>query len=142
MLRRASRRKSLCCSCQALIAKHWCDGGLKSSAILLLTPCGGLMLFARPPIIIFSFLLPLLSQCGPRSLYENRVLPACGGKGERSIMSSCRNVIMSSCHHAVKDFGIGVSVSVDIYSQYHFLCHLPGTGVSLVWYWSVSVLGV
>jgi len=55
------------------------------------------MLFARPPIIIFSFLLPLLSQCAQRSLYENRVLPACGGKGERSIMSSCRNVIMSSC---------------------------------------------
>jgi hypothetical protein len=52
------------------------------------------MLFARPPIIIFSFLLPLLSQCGPRSLYESRVLPACGSKGERSIMSSCRNVIM------------------------------------------------
>lgn len=92
------------------------------------------MLFARPPIIIFSFLLPLLSQCGPRSLYENRVLPACGGKGERSIMSSC--------HHAVKDFGIGVSVSVDIYSQYRFLYNVPGTEVSLVWYWSVSVLGL
>jgi len=39
------------------------------------------MLFARPLIIIFSFLLPLLSQCAPRSLYESRVLPACGGKG-------------------------------------------------------------
>ena len=29
-----------------------------------------------------------------RWLYERHVLPACGGKGERSIMSSCRNVIM------------------------------------------------
>ena len=35
MLRRASRRKSLCCSGQALIAKYWCGGGQKSSAIFV-----------------------------------------------------------------------------------------------------------
>ena len=70
----------------------------------------GLVLFVRLPISYYHFFF----RCFPnayaqRWLYESRVLPACGGKGERSIMSSCRNVIMSSCHHAVKDFGIGVS---------------------------------
>lgn len=44
-------------------------------------------------------------------------------------------------------FGIclSVSVSIDIYSlhsQYRFLYYLPGTGVSLAWYWSVSMLGL
>ncbi len=99
------------------------------------------MLFARPPIIIFSFLLPQLSQCthAQRSLYERHVLHASGGKANAP---SCHHAVMSSCHHAVKDCGIGVSASVDTYSRYHFLCHLPGTGVSLAWYWSVSVLGL
>lgn len=40
---------------------------------------------------------------------------------------------------------LSVSVSIDIYSlhsQYRFLYYLPGTEVSLAWYWSVSMLGL
>ena len=91
-----------CCSGQALIVKHWCDGGLKSSAILLLTPSGGLMLFARPPIIIFSFLLPLLSQCAPLSDGCMRAA-CCPPAAAKANVPSCHHAVMSSCHHAVKD---------------------------------------
>lgn len=62
------------------------------------------MLFVRPPIIIFSFLLPLFfpMRAAQRWLYESRVLHASGGKANAP---SCHHAVMSSCHHAVKDFG-------------------------------------
>ena len=120
MLRRASRWKLFCCSCQALIAKYWCGGGRSPPPFFAADAQWRAHAVCPPADHHLSFLLPLLSQCGPRSLYESRVLPACGGKGERSIMSSCRNVIMSSLAKTEHSHPLGMVVST------HFRC---GKGV-------------
>ena len=92
-----------------------------------------------------SFLLPLLSQCGPRSDGCMRAA-CCTPAAAKANVPSCHHAVMSSCHHAVKDLWNRrkrISRYAILSTAFCTTClvlefHLSGTGVLVCLDYSVT----